>query len=36
MKVLVERERRTSFLLALERSGGLMFHEDLQDRAMAI
>ena len=36
MRVLVERGRRTSFLLAQERSRGLMFHEDLQDRAAAM
>ena len=36
MRVLVEIERRTSFLLARERNEGLLFHEDLQDRAAAI
>ena len=34
--MIVEIGRRTSFLLAQERSGGLLFHEDLQDKAVAI
>ena len=36
IRVLVERGRRISFLLARERSKGLLFHKDLQNRVAAI
>ena len=36
MRVLVGKGRRVSLLLALERSRGLLFHEDLYDRTATI